>query len=85
MQELDVRRHGLAGRLSKALVKHTLQLELSNALVFLDLCSHLEQPIARSDLHLARRVTAADNDRLGCLGEHLKVICDLCANGVIGF
>jgi hypothetical protein len=82
VQELDVERHGLAGSLAESLVKDTLELELSNALVLQDLCSHLKQPVAGSDLHLARRVSAANNDRLGRLGEHLEVVGDLCANRV---
>mgnify|MGYP006982989342 CR=1 FL=1 len=53
VQELDVWRHGLASCLTESLVKDALQLELSNTLGLLDLCSHLKQSIAGSDFHLA--------------------------------
>jgi hypothetical protein len=83
VQELNVERHRLASCLAESLVEDTLELELGNTLVFQDLCSHLEQSVTGSDLHLARRVSAADDDRLGCLGEHFEMVCDLCANRVI--
>lgn len=83
MQELDVCRHGCARGLAQSLVEDTLELELGNTLVLQDFCSHFKKSIAGSDLHLARRVSAANNDRLGCLGEHLEVVCDLCTDGVV--
>ena len=84
VQELNVCRHGCASGLAESLVEDTLELELGNTLVFQDLRSHLKQTIAGPNLHLARRVSAANNDRLGCLGEHLEVVCNLCADGVLG-
>jgi hypothetical protein len=77
-------RHRCAGCLAESLVEYAFELELGNALVLQDLCSHLKQSIAGSDLHLTRRVSAANNDRLGCLGQHLEVVGDLCADGVVG-
>lgn len=84
MQELDVWWHGLASCLTESLVKDTLQLELSNTLGLLDLCSHLEQSITGSDFHLARRITAAHNDGFGSLGKDLEVVGDLGAYWVLG-
>lgn len=83
MQELDVWWHGLASCLTKSLVEDALQLELSNTLGLLDLCSHLKQSIAGSDFYLARRITAAHNDGFGSLGKDLEVVGDLGAYGVL--
>lgn len=82
MRQLNVPRHRLALRLAQALIKHTLELKLGNALVLLDLGLHLEQPIASSNILDPRRVAAPHNDTVRRVRDDLKVVCDLCADGV---
>lgn len=62
VQELNVRGHRCFLRLAQTLIEHALELKLGDSLLLLNLCSHLKQAIAGSDLQLARRVAAANDD-----------------------
>ena len=78
-----MRRHRRPIRLPQALVKHTLQPELRNTLILLNLHAHLKQAVAGPHALFQRRPTAAYDDGFGGLGYHFEMVCYLCA-GLVG-
>jgi len=82
MQHLDMPRHRRSLGLPKSLVKHALELKLSNALVRLDIRPHLEQSVAGPGRDVARRVAAAHDDAVVGVADDLEVVRDLSADGV---
>lgn len=82
MRKEYMRRHWRPLRLTQPRIKNTLQPELRNALVLLDLHAHLKQAIASPDALFQRRPAAADYDGLGGLRYDLEVVCYLRADVV---
>jgi hypothetical protein len=77
MQPLELPINRRAIGFPSTLKEYTFQVKLRNALIFLSLNRHLEETFRGPYVTYPGRITATNDDTIGCVFQHLEMIGNL--------